>query len=326
MNHPLKQPVSDLSKKTETKIDDRKDSRTDEMNSTRLVTPIKKEVASVITPTPIGQTIRKPVDYGQILSITMQFVIVPLIILIVAIRMFAVKTAQREILYSSKATISREVLEVGSDGYGTVNAIKVGIGDYVNKGDVLYTYYNARLDEKIFALESKKIDVLLDEVEDGNISLNEFNHNVEFNVRAKKDGYIKDILISEGSFITRGNTAMEMETVAVTVEADVKVPPHFVDKLEVDSLAYVKLSPSITVEGSVENIYPTYNSKENTVKIDVQLNSAEIENIDLSNMYTGAPVDVVVYINDPFTNRFQSVVESIKIRFVRDWLSYEVKQ
>jgi multidrug resistance efflux pump len=253
-----------------------------------------------------------------------KYIIVPLVLILIALRVFIIKTTERELFYSTEAFISREEIEVGSEGYGNISSIDVSIGDYVNKGDILYKYYNAKLDEQIFNLSEKRVDILLEEVPDSNVAINSFNKNIDFLVRAKRSGIVKEIDYSIGDYITKDNKVMVIESADTYVATNIKVPVEMIDRIRPGLLSYVKLTPTLKVEGSVSKVYPKYDAEKNLLSVDVLISNKELARVDLANVYTGSPAEVVIVSNDTFTQFVKDQVNKLNINWLRRFLTYEI--
>jgi len=263
--------------------------------------------------------------------IFVKFVIVPLIILLIAGRIFVIKTYERELYYSNEAYIQREEIKVGSEGFGNVSSISVNVGDYVHKGDILYKYINSDLDDKIFDLQRKGEDLLspnpapLDPTSpEANITINNFNKNIEFVVRAKVDGIIKEININVGDYVTKDNVAMVMQDSSVFVASYIKVPINLIGKIVPGIQAYIKLNPNLTLSGFVKDVAPTYDADKNLMKIEVLISAKELSKIDLKTIASGTPVDVTVTAPDSFTEALKSIVNNIHVNLIKRYFIYEV--
>lgn len=265
--------------------------------------------------------IRKP-DTDLILFI-FKFIIVPLLIILLAIKIFVVRINERELFFSNEAYIQRSEIQVGSEGYGNVSSISVGVGDFVNKGDILYKYTSTELDSKIFELQKHGADLLLQEVVNSTISINEFNKNIEFIVRAEANGVIKEVGINIGDYVTKEQVTMVMESSEAYVASFIKVPVDHITNITPGLQAYVKVN-NIALTGFVKEVSPNYDPKLNLLEISVLISSKEASTIDLKNIISGTPVEVIVVSPDPFTQRVKDFVNGININFIKRFLSYEI--
>lgn len=253
----------------------------------------------------------------------LKFVLVPIVLILICIRLFVVRTTERELFFSSQAVINRPEISVGSEGYGTVSDIRVNVGDYVSKGDILYKYNNSALDDQIFEYQEDRVKINLDNPEEPNISLNPFNNTLDFYVRAKSNGYIKKINITVGDYVTKDVVAMLLEAADTNIIADLKVPPEDVERISAGQNAYVVLQSGVRLVGTVTSVTPGYDSLNNLLRVDIHINNKDLAGIDISSIYSGAAVSAVVKSNDGFTQSFKSSVNNIQISFIRNFLTYE---
>lgn len=254
-----------------------------------------------------------------------KFVIVPLIIVLLGVRVFIIRTAERELYYSHEAFIQRDQIEVGSEGYGTVSSINVNVGDYVSTGDILYRYNNSALDNQIYELSEQRLDLFLKGVDEGNISINNFNRNVEFLVKAKGNGIVDDINITLGDYVTKEEPSMILKSLETFVNAKIKVPPNAIERIKPGLPVLVRLVSSKTVQGYIKNVYPKYDYDLNLLEIDIVIGGNELGQQELKDLFTGSPVEVVVKSSDSFTQYIREKVNNINLKIIRDFLTYEIQ-
>lgn len=252
-----------------------------------------------------------------------KFVIVPIILILICIRLFVVRTSERELFFSSQAVINRPEISVGSEGYGTVSDIRVNVGDYVNKGDILYKYNNSALDEQIFEYQEKRVKINLDNPSEPQVSLNPFNNTLDFYVRAKANGYVKKVNVTVGDYVTKDSVPILMEAADTNIIADVKVPPDHVERISAGQTAFITLQNGTRVVGTVTSVNPGYDSLNNLLRVNININNKELANIDLSSIYSGSAVSVVVKSSDSFTQSIKSFVNNIKFDLIKNFLTYE---
>lgn len=257
------------------------------------------------------------------LFIFLKFVVVPTVLVLICIRLFVVRTTERELFFSSQAVINRPEISVGSEGYGTVSDIRVNVGNYVSKGDILYKYNNSALDDQIFEYQEDRVKVNLDNPEEPNISLNPFNNTLDFYVRAKSNGYVKKINITVGDYVTKDVVTMLLEAADTNIIADLKVPPEGVERISAGQSAFVELQNGVRLIGTVTSVTPGYDSLNNLLRVDIHITNRDLAGIDISSIYSGAAVSVVVKSSDSFTQSFKSSVNNIPISFIRNFLTYE---
>jgi len=267
-------------------------------------------------------TFKKMLTKDSILNFT-KFFIVPVVLILICIRLFAVRTAERELFFSSQAVINRPEIQVGSEGYGTVSDIKINVGDYVNKGDILYKYNNSALDEQIFEFQENRVKLNLDNPSEPQVSLNPFNNTLDFYVRAKVNGYVKKINVTVGDYVTKDSVPVLMEAAETNIIADVKVPPSSVERISAGQSAIVTLQNGIRLVGTITSVTPGYDSVNNLLRVNVNINNRDLEGVDLSSIYSGSAVTVVVKSSDSFTQSLKSYVNNIKVEFIRNFLTYE---
>ena len=260
---------------------------------------------------------------GMLIMFIFKFVIIPIFVLLLAIRIFVVKVNERELFFSNEAYVSRAEIQVGSEGYGNVSSIGVSVGDFVHKGDILYKYNNSELDTKIFELQKQASDLLLESVPDANISINEFNKNIEFLVRAKVDGVIKEININVGDFVTKEEYTMVMESSEAYVSSFIKVPVEYITKITPGLQTIIKVN-NLELVGFVKDVSPDYDPELNLLEVEILVSSKEAAKIDLKNIISGTPVEVIVVSPDAFTQRVKDFVNRININLVKRFLTYEI--
>lgn len=271
---------------------------------------------------PKGGLIKSKV--GTLAIFIFKFVVIPAVILLLAMRVFIVKVNERELFFSNEAYVSRAEIQVGSEGYGNVSSIGVNVGDFVHKGDILYKYTNGELDTKIFELQKQASDIILESVPDSNISINDFNKNIEFLVRAKVDGVIKSININVGDFVTKEEYTMVMESSEAYVSSFIKVPVDYITKITPGLQASVKVNNNITLMGFVKDVSPNYDPQLNLLETEILISSKEAAKIDIKNIISGTPVEVTVVAPDAFTQRVKDIVNRIKINVIKRFLTYEI--
>ncbi len=229
---------------------------------------------------------------------------------------------ERELFYSASASVIRAQTNVGSEGYGTVSSVNVEVGQVISKGAILYRYYNSALDEKIFEIAEGRVKLTQ---ENTNISLNEFNKNIDFTVRSKTSGVVQKLNLALGEYITRDTIPFVLQSLEPTVSAEIKVPPHLIEQVYPGLAATVILPTGIKYDGVINTVYPNYSLLNNTLKVDVSLNISPSDPTQ-ENILDGTPVIVVVESKDIFATEVRRVTQSINIPVLKEFLTYEPNQ
>jgi len=111
------------------------------------------------------------------------------------------KAQERSRIEAIDAFISQKRLPVGVDGYGYISTINVKIGEKVNEGDTLFTYFGFRYSNPNAGATIKTNDPK---------SL--FEGYQEISVKALSSGVVKSINFYKGSYITQDVIIMELQS------------------------------------------------------------------------------------------------------------------
>lgn len=254
-----------------------------------------------------------------------RFVVVPLIIILLALKLFATRVYERELYVSDSATVVRNQITIGSEGYGIVSSVEVKPGDQVEKGKILYRYFNAELDQKIFAITNSK--EAIDTKDELTATLNNLNQNVDFIVRAKSAGLIDSVNITPGEYVTKDSITMKMEEEQTFVDAEIRIDRDELFRIYAGLTAKITFPDGRVIFGEVSSVSPKYNITNNTLKTQIKFNKTTKGNDFTENdmvIFSNTPVQVKILSKDTFTNQFNTLLESTQQPLLISILKYEV--
>jgi len=241
------------------------------------------------------------------------FILLTIVVFVLLIIYLAIgsRLDARNTMKARDSIVVKDTVSVGSGEYGYITEIYKRIGEDVAEGEPLFSYATI---ENTSQNSSGAINKDLTITEVRLISVNEEllaqrEDSSTKTVFSPIAGIINTIFLPTGSYMTRDDKVMELQSNAFLIRSTIKLKPNQFDVLKVDTPVIITLPSGQKVKGYISFIHPEYDYENEQIIVD------SIITEQTGKLYNGTPVYVEIKRNDELYMKYKELTEYIKNEF-----------
>lgn len=222
---------------------------------------------------------RKKTNWGLRLIVILTL----LVIVIIYSKILVSQIRQRAYISSTSSVLAVRTIPVGVADYGQIIDMNVEVGSTVKQGEKIFTYLKSGDQPK------------------------------EIAVRSAVSGTVKQIINDLGSYITRDDKVLLIQSSSVRIQSEFAIPPEQINFIKAGNATITTIPGKGEFNGKVSLIYPVYNSEKKLLQVDsiLEKNPADV--------LEGVPVQTKVYVGDDIATSTNNFITRIPFAFVREY-------
>jgi len=206
-------------------------------------------------------------------------------ILVVYSKILVLQIRQRAYITSVSSVLAVRTIPVGVADYGQITDMNVEVGSNIKQGEKLFTY------------------------------LKSGSQSEEVIVRSAVSGIVKEIFNDLGSYITRDDKVLSIQSDSVRIRSEFPISPEQISSIKIGNETITTIPGNGQFNGTTSLIYPVYNSEKKLLQVDSILEKNPV------GVLEGVPVQTKIYVGDDIASSVNNVIAQIPFSIIRDYFN-----